>query len=60
MLIYLARYLDQETGEGSFRSSSQAAVIYYYYTTQGHKHPVNLPTCFPHSPFNAEREAGKL
>jgi len=29
ILIYLSRYLDQETAKGPFRSTSQAATCYY-------------------------------
>jgi len=70
VLIYLSRYLDQETAKGPFRSSSQAAICYF----QSNNLKVEAITlsALPKgttselaghlhtNPLNAERQAGKL
>jgi len=71
VLIYLSRYLDQETAKGPFRFSSQAAT-YYYQSNHSKVEVIPLSALpkgttsefasliFTQSLFFAERQAGKL
>jgi len=71
LLIYLSRYLNQETATKPFRSSSQAAT-YYYQSNYSKLETIplkclvqvhNKRTCWPISTLillNAEHQVGKL
>jgi len=70
LLIYLSRYLDQETAKWPFRSSSHVATCYYQSNHIGRGNPIkclaqghNKRTCrliFTLYLLNAERQTGKL
>jgi len=63
VLIYLSRYLDQETAKWPLRFSSQVTICYYYSKVKAIPLSLNKRTCRPISIlmlslFNAERQAG--
>jgi len=70
VLVYLSRYLDQETTKEPFQSSSQSATCYYH-SNHSKVEEISLSDLpkdttselaglSSHYPFNAERQAGKL